>query len=174
MDRIRAAARKGGKSDPVLLSVGPDGADLKAQLPDHQVIDAGRLAAEDVSRHLQAMDLHLTPFIDGVSTRRGSFMAGLQHGVPTLGTHGPLTDEILVRADGDAVRLCSIDDPSAYGHAAVALFGAPDLRHRLGEHGQRLYRHHFDFDVSVHSMLSHLRDPTVEAPTRADVVVSPA
>jgi glycosyltransferase involved in cell wall biosynthesis len=174
MDRIRAAARKGGKPDPVLLSVGPDGADLKAQLPDHQVIDAGRLAAEDVSRHLQAMDLHLTPFIDGVSTRRGSFMAGLQHGVPTLGTHGPLTDEILVRADGDAVRLCSIDDPSAYGHAAVALFGAPDLRHRLGEHGQRLYRHHFDFDVSVHSMLSHLRDPTVEAPTRADVVVSPA
>ncbi|HHP7239783.1 glycosyltransferase family 4 protein [Longibacter sp.] len=174
MDGMRTAARADGKPDPVLLSVGPDGADLKARLPGHRVIDAGRLPAEDVSRHLQAMNLHLTPFIDGVSTRRGSFMAGLQHGVPTLGTHGPLTDEILMRAEGDALRLCSIDDPSAYGHAAVALFGAQDLRQRLGESGQRLYRCHFDFDVSVDLMLSHLRDPTVEGPARADLVVSPA
>lgn len=144
----------------VLLSVGPDGDALTdaltAALPSLRMIDAGRLSARDVSFHLAAMDLQLAPFSDGVSTRRGSFMAGLQHGLPTIATDGELTDRVLREANGDALILTPVDDISAFGHAAAELSVDTNRRAAIGRGGQLLYDTTFDFDVTVSDFLNRL------------------
>jgi glycosyltransferase involved in cell wall biosynthesis len=102
------------------------------------------------------MDLHLTPFIDGVSTRRGSFMAGIQHGVPTVATRGELTDRILRDADGDALLLASTSDPDAFARAASALYADAEHRMAVGARGQHLYQEKFAFDITVPRFLDQL------------------
>jgi glycosyltransferase involved in cell wall biosynthesis len=142
----------------VLLYVGPDGPLLREALPDVPLVDAGRLSAEDVSRHLSVMNLHLTPFVDGVSTRRGSFMAGLQHGIPTVATSGDLTDSLLQDADGEAFRLAPTSDAALFAQAATDLYSNPLRRRHLGQNGQTLYDETFAFSVTVPAFLNILSD----------------
>ena len=56
----------------------------------------GYLSEERLAAYLAAADILLTPFVDGVSTRRGSFMAGICEGIAIVGTSGPLTDPMLL------------------------------------------------------------------------------
>jgi len=132
--------------DAVVLYVGPHGLVLRAALPDVPLIDAGALPALAVSEHLAAMDIHLTPFIDGVSTRRGSFMAGLQHGVPTVTTLGVHSDDLLRRATGSAFAATAHGDAGAYAARAAALAGDPEARATMGSAARRLYDDEFAFD----------------------------
>ena len=54
----------------------------------------GRASARDISLHLQACDLLLQPYPDGVTTRRTSVMAGLANGRAVITSEGPLTENI--------------------------------------------------------------------------------
>ena len=56
------------------------------------------------------MDLHLAPYSDGVSTRRGAFLAGLQHGVSSVTTIGKHTDSLLKAEANRAFRVCDVAD----------------------------------------------------------------
>ena len=142
------------------LYVGPDGAAFRKALNEWPVQDAGRLPAEAVSRHLRAMDVHLTPFIDGVSTRRGSFMAGLQHGVPTVATRGPLTDDLLNDQDGKAVLLAPVQAPAEFAEQVINLWRRPERRRAMGRAGRALYNTHFRFDAIAAKLLSSLESDT--------------
>jgi glycosyltransferase involved in cell wall biosynthesis len=93
------------------------------------------------------MDLYLAPFVAGVSTRRGSFMAALQHGVPTVATAGAQTDPILHRNDGNAFVLRPETDVDAFAEIAFALQNDPDRRRQIGRAARRLYRNEFDWTV---------------------------
>lgn len=55
----------------------------------------GTLSGEELSTLMTDVDMALAPFPDGVSGRRGSFAALMKHGVPTVTTVGPLTDDYL-------------------------------------------------------------------------------
>lgn len=127
------------RPDLTVLYVGPDGETLRAALPDLPVHDAGALPADAVSVHLSAMDLHLAPFVDGASTRRGSFLAGLQHGAASVSTHGPLTDAELRAADRAAFMLTPAADPDAFARAAVHLAQNAAERDRVGRAGQAFF-----------------------------------
>ena len=155
--RRAVAAMDAAHPNLTVLYVGPDGAQLTTQhLEEAQVRDAGRLPAEDVSVHLTAMDLHLAPFTDGVSTRRGSFMAGLQHGVPTVSTQGKLTDPMLAACDGEAFTLASADNADAFAQAAVTLMHDASKRLRMGKAGKQLYEEAFAFDVIAEKFINVL------------------
>lgn len=78
-----------------VLYVGPDGEQHQTACRDIPFIDAGVLSQETVGACLRGMDFLLSPFTDGVSTRRGSFMAALQHGIPVATTQTGWTDKIL-------------------------------------------------------------------------------
>jgi glycosyltransferase involved in cell wall biosynthesis len=54
----------------------------------------GRASVRDVSLNLQACDVLVQPYPDGVTTRRTSVMAGLANGRAVVTTNGPLTEEI--------------------------------------------------------------------------------
>lgn len=153
-----ATALHRASDDFRLLYVGPHGAALRAALGDVPLLDAGRLPAEAVSAHLAAMDVHLAPFIDGVSTRRSSFMAGLQHGVPSLGTAGPLTDAMLHRVNGEAFLLTPVDRPEEFEREALELFRDPGRRSQIGAGGQRLYEASFSFESVAERFLAAVRE----------------
>jgi len=136
-----------------LLYVGPHGKAMKDEMRGVHLLDAGILEPEDVSVHLAAMDVHLAPFIDGVSTRRTSFMAGLQHGLPTVGTAGPLTDAVLHRRNGQAFLLAPVDDAAAFERHAISLFEDASLRARIGSSARSLYDSSFSFAASTRQFL---------------------
>jgi len=133
-------------TDLTLMYVGPDGSLLKDALPDVDVYNTGPLPAEEVSRHLLAMDLHLAPFIDGASTRRGSFLAGLQHGVPTASTHGSLTDTLLLERNGGPFRLTPVDEPDTYVQMVLDLASNPGLRRSMRSQAEDFYKENFRWD----------------------------
>lgn len=144
-----------------LLYVGPDGDRLSVHLPPElRFVDVGRQPEQIVSEYLQLMDLHLAPFVDGVSTRRGSVMAGLQHGVPTLSTRGPLTGRLWAEAP-EAIRLTEIDHSAFAGAAEMLVRDRGGLR-ALGAAGGRLYAERFSWPVLTDSLLERLAE-TAEA-----------
>jgi glycosyltransferase involved in cell wall biosynthesis len=158
LGHIRAAAEMVAHQnhDFSLLYIGPHGEAFQNVMGKFPVLNAGRLSAEDVSRYMQAMDVHLTPFIDGASTRRGSFMAGLQHGIPTVATQGPLTDDLLRNADGTAFYLAPVAHPDKFAKLVSALSQDASKRTTVGRAGQKFYNHHFSFDVVSKTLLHHL------------------
>lgn len=146
---LHAALRELRRIDDrvVVLYVGPHGAALRDALRDIPIHDAGALPAEDVSRCFAAMDVHLTPILDGVSSRRGSFMTGLQHGVATVTTSGPHTASWMAAAHEEAFLLAPEDDPKQFAACARAVMTRPSFRRQIGTGGQRFYRQHFDWPV---------------------------
>jgi glycosyltransferase involved in cell wall biosynthesis len=100
------------------------------------VLRTGFVEAADVSAHLRACDAVVLPYRDGVSLRRGSFMAALAHGCPVITTHpaAPLSE----LQDGFNVRLVPPDSASAIVLAVTELLAAPALRARLGQGAREL------------------------------------
>ena len=97
-------------------------------LNDH-ILRTGFVDAPEVSAHLMACDAVVLPYRDGVSFRRGSFMAALAHGCPVITTH-PATPLPELR-DGVNVRLVPPQSASAIVLAVTELLDAPELRARL-------------------------------------------
>lgn len=94
----------------------------------------GFLDDPGVSAHLQACDLMILPYRDGVSLRRGTLMAALAHGRPVLSTLPPAPVPEL--RHGENVWLVPPDDAGALAEAALALLENAPLRERLGAAAQ--------------------------------------
>lgn len=152
-----AALLSEGKSAR-LLAIGPESEKLLA-LADEKlcphILAPGYLDAEAVSRALQASDLFLAPLSDGVSTRRTTVMAALEHGLPVVTTDGRLTDEIFRQSD--ALRLVPVDDAAAFLAEVRALAEDPSARHALGQRGRQLYEAHFSWPVITARLLDVMR-----------------
>jgi glycosyltransferase involved in cell wall biosynthesis len=144
----------------VLLYVGPSRAVVEAAMvaegSEGMLIGDGPFPAEEVSRRLAAMDMILNPYLDGVSTRRGVFMAGIQHGVPTVGTHGIHSDRMLVEQNNDAFILTPATDKEAFLQAVVRVAKDSALREKIGGAGQRYYHEQFAWDRVADRLLSVL------------------
>ena len=85
---------------------------------------------------LLAADVCVLPYRDGVSFRRGSFMAALAHGLPIISTRPPMPNPKL--RDGENILLVPADDARAAADAVETLVAAPNLRARLARGAQEL------------------------------------
>ena len=141
----------------VLLYVGPDGSKLCGELNGLPVRDDGCLPANEASIRFAAMDIYLAPYIDGISTRRTSLMSGLQHGIPTVGTRGMLTDEMLAAQDGRAFLLADVNEPAAFDSHVVRLLNDDGLRASLGAEGTAFYEREFSWPRIVERLLTDLK-----------------
>lgn len=158
-----------------VLYVGTSSPALRAQLDGLPLIDAGALPAAEVSHTLSAMDLFLSPFRDGVSTRRGSFMAGLQHGLPTVSTTGPDTDPALRSAAGHAFWGGPHGDSAAFTELVRRLATDPAERRRLGRAGTAFYDQRYDWPHTGTRLVQHLsRRPHPDPVTHLPPTVTPA
>ena len=97
----------------------------------------GRVPARDISVHLQACDLLLQPYPDGVTTRRTSVMAGLANGRPVVTTDGALTEDVW-RATG-SVALAPSGDTAALVATVHELLADTTARVSLAARGSATY-----------------------------------
>jgi glycosyltransferase involved in cell wall biosynthesis len=137
----------------LVLNLGAEAPPLPGLDPGVPVAVPGYLGPDEFAARLAASDLFLAPLIDGVSTRRGSVMAALQHGLPVVGTSGPLTDPILGDA-GPALRLIDVGDDAGFAEAAAELAADPEQRRSAGGAARRLYERNFDWPVTADRLLA--------------------
>ena len=167
-----AAARKASRK-VTLLYVGADVAVAREIAGDMPIIATGALEASEVSRRLRAMDIFLAPFSDGVSTRRGSMMAGIQHGIATVSTRGEFTDEMLKREAGRSLLLAPADDVNAYAGEVASLICDALLREQLGSAAAEFYRRDFDWPVIARRVMSALKTTQATADASEPFVAAP-
>jgi glycosyltransferase involved in cell wall biosynthesis len=139
-----------------VLNLG-DGAPPLPGLPTGiRVYEPGRQPAEVLARKLASADLFLAPFVDGVSTRRGSMMAALQHAIPLVGPDGIIPDSLL-RRHSDALCLVPVDGAERFADEAAGLALDPDRRQALGEAGRAFYERCLDWPIIARSLLETLK-----------------
>ncbi|MEZ4700860.1 MAG: hypothetical protein R2834_11060 [Rhodothermales bacterium] len=142
-----------------LLSIGTAGERLRKEVGGSiRITDTGVLPAASVSAHFSAMDIYLSPFRKGVSTRRGSFIVGLQHGIATVGTTGEHTDAMLREASGRAFMLSPDDDAAAFARNAAALAGDAAFRKHVAVDGQAFFERHLSWERIATRMLEVMND----------------
>ena len=135
LDWICGAAKKAASGAPetVLVYIGADGEALRPLLgPEIRFLDRGLLPGDVVGDSLMAADLLLAPFVDGLSTRRGSVVAAFQHGIPVVSTSSGWTDDMLRGQEERLVFLSPVEeggDPFASLACAVSRqVSLPDSR----------------------------------------------
>jgi glycosyltransferase involved in cell wall biosynthesis len=143
-----AVARAGRPVLVLNLGSGP-GEETEGPLRVHT---PGFLDDDSVARLLSTVDVFLAPYEDGVSTRRTTVMAALQHELAVVGTDGPFTDGIL-RDAGHALRLVP---PDRFADAVAELAASAEDRRTLGLRGRELYESHFAWPVIADRVLEIL------------------
>jgi glycosyltransferase involved in cell wall biosynthesis len=107
----------------------------------------GHCPPDQTSAHLLAADLAALPFTDGASFRRGSLLAALAHGLPTVTTRSasdaqqPTTDEALSGGrlvEGANVLLVRPSDAAELAGAIERLAADAHLRGRLADGARAL------------------------------------
>ncbi|MCX6971998.1 MAG: hypothetical protein NTV93_17850 [Verrucomicrobia bacterium] len=111
----QASSRLQARAPEVLIVyIGADGEKLRAATGDGvRLLDCGLLPADSVGDHLMAADVLLAPFVDGLSTRRGSVAAAFQHGIPVLSTSSVWTDAMLLDQEERLIFLSPVDAGAA-------------------------------------------------------------
>ncbi len=107
----------------------------------------GALSPEDLSSHLAACDLFIQPYLDGVSSRRGSTMAPLAHGKPIVTTCGPLT-ALFWRQTG-ALAMAEAGDTAAFIECVRRLCQDPAELQSRGEAAREFYNQRFDLSYTI-------------------------
>jgi glycosyltransferase involved in cell wall biosynthesis len=111
----------------------------------------GRVASELAGEAIDASDVLLFPYPDGISTRRTTAMAGLAFGKALVTNDGPNT-ESLWRREG-CVELCP-HDPAALARGLQALLADAPRRALLGARAARVYEERF----AVERVVAALRE----------------
>lgn len=157
---VRAAAERvaseGGR--PLLLYIGPHPERVEPAFAGLPHIAEGPLAPEEISRRFQAMDISLAPYSDGVSSRRTSMIAALQHAIPTVCTRGTNTDSIFLREDGRSILLAQDQTPESFADQVAKLLQDQALRRRIGVGGRNLFDSEFSWPVIAKKLVGCLKE----------------
>lgn len=111
----------------------------------------GAVAPGEVSRHLQACDLAIQTYPDGVTGRRGSVMAVLAHGVPVATNLGRLSESLWAESGGVSLAASPVAD--AIVRAAESLLADPAERERVGAAGRELHERRFAIGRTVEALV---------------------
>ncbi len=107
----------------------------------------GQLSSQDTADHLSACDLLLQPYPDGVTTRRGSLMAGLALGLPIVTTDGHLTEPLWRQSS--AVSLVAVRPADEMVQVALRLLGDDQERAQLAARARDFYLENFAIENTI-------------------------
>jgi len=136
-----------------VLLIGKGGTEFRARMIDQhpslasRLHATGALAPADLSRSIAACDLMVQYYPDGVSTRRTSCMAALEHGRAVMTTSGHLTEPLW--NESRAVALAPANDLPAMASMLHRLIGDTEEQQRLGAAARDLYDRCFDIRHAV-------------------------
>jgi glycosyltransferase involved in cell wall biosynthesis len=113
-----------------------------------RAIATDELSPDDLAAHIAACDAVIQPYVDGVTTRRTTAMAGLALGIPVITNDGPLTESIW----RDEIGVVLARSTAEIAHQAESwLVDRPRLRD-LGAKGRALYQREFALDCTVRTL----------------------
>ncbi len=144
-----------------LLGIGSGSASMQQICPESlmpYLRTTGFLTVPEVSRTLQTLDILLSPFADGISTRRTSAIAGFAHDLPVLSTSGKFTDGLWLAEFAD--YLPPVDNTDAFVQMAADLCKSVERRKAFAQAGRALYERHFTWEVIGRRLLSALESST--------------
>lgn len=107
----------------------------------------GYVKPHEVSRALHAADIVALPFIDGVSERRTTVMAALDHGVAVATTTGHNTGSELAKADW--LAQVKADDRNGYIRLMQELVHLDEKRNTIAAAGKAHHDREFSWPVVV-------------------------
>lgn len=110
----------------------------------------GALDPGALSCHLQACDLMMQPYPDGVSTRRGTLMAALAHGLPVVTTIGPLSESFWLVSNG--IVSVPAGDLPAMALAVSGLARQPERRRCLAAAARATYESQFSLPHVINAL----------------------
>jgi glycosyltransferase involved in cell wall biosynthesis len=142
IEAAEAVARNHSK--PLFLYAGSAGQLLNKMVRSVPYRDLGRVPAAELSAAMTSMDLFLSPFAEGISSRKGSAIIGLQHGVATLTTAGPQTDSLFHNA---GLELTDCGDQQSFVRKAVRTIHDKPYRDQIARSGLGLHSTVFEWDV---------------------------
>jgi glycosyltransferase involved in cell wall biosynthesis len=105
---------------------------------------SGELNELGISAHIQACDLLIQPYPNGVTTSRTSVMAGLYNCKPVVTTDGRKTEQIW--RDQQGVALAPWPSADKALEIMVQLLDQPLERKALAERGHKLYQDRFSME----------------------------
>ena len=152
---VRHVQEKGVKVR--LLYVGPDGGAFAGQFRGVGCITDGPHPADEVSRRLVAMDVFLATYADGISSRRGAFIAALQHGLPIAATVGQHTDPFLADEGEKAYLLARPDQPKQLAENVARLATDRTLAHSLAAGATSLFDRVFSWPRIAQKLIQSLQ-----------------
>ena len=119
------------------------------EYPDLQarIHAGGTLSESRVSLHIQACDVMLQPYPDGATSRRGTLMAALAHGVPVVTTIGALSEPLWM--ESGAVAAVPVGDQVALQQELERLLASAQSRARLARAAGELYAARFDISHAI-------------------------
>lgn len=138
------------------LYVGSGGNEMRRLFGDSGLLMTGNVSSLDAARSIQAIDLFLSPFRDGISTRRGSIAAALQQGLPIVSTAGKLTDEALHCENGSSFELVPVGNDADFIIKCLELCRNDERRRLLGRHARTLFEKVFSWPVICEHLSSTL------------------
>ena len=114
------------------------------------IVASGSRPVDELSTLIQCCDVFVQPYPDGVSARRTTLMALLEHGRAIVASRGARTE------DGwdQAIQLTREGDAMAMVASAVGLLEAPLRRAALSETASRLYAERFHVDRAIDVLLN--------------------
>jgi glycosyltransferase involved in cell wall biosynthesis len=157
LDWIAEAARavQGGHKNLLVLHVGPEADVMGGAMSGLRFKALGIQSAAEVSDTLRAMDFLVSPFIDGVSTRRGSVMAALNNGLPVATTLKDWSDDYFRTVDSSVVLCCKTDNKQAFARD-VAAWARP-LHEDRSRSVQTAFDPSFSWPILAGQLLAKLR-----------------
>jgi glycosyltransferase involved in cell wall biosynthesis len=124
---------------------------LPADLSGH--VHSLENASEDkIAAWIQACDIMLQPFPDGISTRRTSAMAGFANGVAVVSNLGSLAEPFWRKED--VVWLADAPKSEQLADKAFELVTNRELRSRLAKAGRLLHDREFTMENTVRVLLN--------------------
>ena len=105
--------------------------EITAKGLDDRIHWTGFIPEKRVSAWLKTADMMVLPYQDGVSTRRGSLMAALNHGRPIISTQAELINPIL--KDGENMLLFPAGDIEAFKQKVNMLAEDRELAEKMGQ-----------------------------------------
>jgi glycosyltransferase involved in cell wall biosynthesis len=142
------------RSGVVLANLGVAPLELPDLSPRIVERRTGYASPAALAAELAAADMYLAPYEDGVSARRTTFVAALQHGLAVIGTEGRNTDEYLKAESGVSFSLAA--KPDEFVRASVEI-GTDAVRRGDYQRGARaLFERRFKWSTIADSYLAAL------------------
>jgi len=115
-----------------------------AEIQSDRIHCTGTISPAEVSRAIQICDVLLQPYPDGVSSRRGSLMAALDHGIAVATNAGIHTEPVWREAQD--FTLAASDSAPDLVDLALRLLESPELQRVQAQAGRNLYRAKFGIE----------------------------